>query len=451
MSSDKQQKLERYERKDYLETVEFPVEIVGRDGLVREYSFEDAIRLYQRRVTFAPIRYRDAELRDAEVQHCQARIKQLRRSYFVRYGWGTPEGAKDGQALFGDLAGELTAFFQRVFGDSGRSEVLFEALGQTDEVSNWYVTRRAENAAVLLYVYAFGKGQEEMQRERFFSALKQLENSGQSGEADETLVAFHHTSDCGFIITDRTGIYLDAKENAATARVSNEPSEWDNLVDMVRRGQYEQSLVLCHDMVRAQPWDRKAYMMGALLASFLGYELTSEELASLGSMYFKEQAELHYWIGLARYRQGRIEESAESFGESVNRDPSLIAAQYYLAIALVKRGQYGLAYDHCGSSLSIRTDDRRGQVLLQRMAQWIRWRRWMVAGGILSQVVGVAVAVFLGWVGLIPISMGIAVTWGGIQTFQLQTQRIMDLQRFDDISYWIRRINRQQVAPDQMS
>ena len=39
-----------------------PVEIVGRDGVTRRYTFEDAIRLYQRRVTFAPIRYRDAEL-----------------------------------------------------------------------------------------------------------------------------------------------------------------------------------------------------------------------------------------------------------------------------------------------------------------------------------------------------------------------------------------------------
>ena len=74
MSSDKQQKLQRYERKDYLETVEFPVEIVGRDGLVREYTFEDAIRLYQRRVTFAPIRYRDSELRQPKWKDRKARI-----------------------------------------------------------------------------------------------------------------------------------------------------------------------------------------------------------------------------------------------------------------------------------------------------------------------------------------------------------------------------------------
>ena len=59
---DKSWKLQRYDRKDYTELVEFPVEIVGRDGVIRRYSFEDAIRLYQRRISFASVRYRDPDL-----------------------------------------------------------------------------------------------------------------------------------------------------------------------------------------------------------------------------------------------------------------------------------------------------------------------------------------------------------------------------------------------------
>ena len=82
---DKDWKLQRYGRKDYSEIVDFPVEIVGRDGVVRRYSFEDSIRLYQRRITFAGIRYRETELIEAESQHCQSRIDQLRRSYFHRF------------------------------------------------------------------------------------------------------------------------------------------------------------------------------------------------------------------------------------------------------------------------------------------------------------------------------------------------------------------------------
>ena len=89
---DKNGKLQRYDRKDYTELVDFPVEIVGRDGVVRRYTFEDSIRLYQRRITFAPIRFQDRDLARAEVNHCRSRIDQLRRSFFHRFGWGTPEG-----------------------------------------------------------------------------------------------------------------------------------------------------------------------------------------------------------------------------------------------------------------------------------------------------------------------------------------------------------------------
>jgi hypothetical protein len=106
---DKNGKLQRYDRKDYTELVDFPVEIVGRDGVVRRYVFEDSVRLYQRRITFAPIRYRDADLAAAEAGHCRARIHQLRTSYFVHFGWGTPAGDTVGEELFGELAGELAS------------------------------------------------------------------------------------------------------------------------------------------------------------------------------------------------------------------------------------------------------------------------------------------------------------------------------------------------------
>ena len=51
---EKARKLRRYNRKDYAQLVDFPVEIVGRDGKVRRYSFEESVRLYQRRIASAP-------------------------------------------------------------------------------------------------------------------------------------------------------------------------------------------------------------------------------------------------------------------------------------------------------------------------------------------------------------------------------------------------------------
>ncbi|MEC9388543.1 MAG: hypothetical protein VX944_00570, partial [Myxococcota bacterium] len=58
----KTNKIRRYRRKDYTSVVEFPVEIIGRDGMVRRYSFEESIRLYERRIASADIRYTDREL-----------------------------------------------------------------------------------------------------------------------------------------------------------------------------------------------------------------------------------------------------------------------------------------------------------------------------------------------------------------------------------------------------
>ena len=49
---DKNRRLRRYGRKDYTQVVDFPVEIVGRDGVVRRYSFEELLR--QTRATAIP-------------------------------------------------------------------------------------------------------------------------------------------------------------------------------------------------------------------------------------------------------------------------------------------------------------------------------------------------------------------------------------------------------------
>ena len=129
---DKNWKLQRYSRKDYAEVVDFPVEIVGRDGVVRRYSFADSIRLYQRRITFAAIRYHDEELVRAEVHHCRSRVEQLRRSYFHHFGWGRPDEGPDGVACFGEYAGEVAAFLRQQLQSTARPEITITALEGAD-------------------------------------------------------------------------------------------------------------------------------------------------------------------------------------------------------------------------------------------------------------------------------------------------------------------------------
>ena len=102
-------RLRKYHRKDYTQSVDFPVEIVGRDGRVRRYSYDESVRLYQRRIRSAIARLDDAELVDAEVRHCKLRIDQLRRSYLEQQGLPVGDGKVVG-TLFG---AEVYAFLAR--------------------------------------------------------------------------------------------------------------------------------------------------------------------------------------------------------------------------------------------------------------------------------------------------------------------------------------------------
>ena len=76
---DKSKKLKRYQRKDYKHLVSFPVEIVGRDGVVRRYSFESSVRLYQRRIASSRLRYHDPEV--AAAMRALPSVRQLEPRY----------------------------------------------------------------------------------------------------------------------------------------------------------------------------------------------------------------------------------------------------------------------------------------------------------------------------------------------------------------------------------
>ena len=110
---DKSHKIRRYKRKDYTAVVDFPVEIIGRDGVVRRYSFEESIRLYQRRIASADLRYADGELIQAEKEHCLSRIAQLRRSFFAHNGWPAVETVDQVEGGPEFLAAEVAAFLRR--------------------------------------------------------------------------------------------------------------------------------------------------------------------------------------------------------------------------------------------------------------------------------------------------------------------------------------------------
>ncbi|MCO4743281.1 MAG: hypothetical protein KC912_00740 [Proteobacteria bacterium] len=338
---DKSQKLQRYSRKDYTEVVDFPVEIVGRDGVVRRYSFEDSIRLYQRRVTFAPIRYRDDELVVAEIDHCRSRIDQLRRSYFHRHGWGTPSGEADPISVFGPVAGEIAAFLCRVLRVQGRPEVSVSPLdADSVDVGCWIVQPLRSDAQMTLYVHTFSAN--DPRRDAFFAQLKALEAGG---TPEERLVAFHHTADCGLVITARAEAIeaLERWQAEEEAWVDTEPTPIQLLLETIRKQEYRGAVRQAEEMVAEQPWHRDAYVAGGIVAAHLRDGFSAEEFGLVGSKYFPEDADLHYLAGVGRALQGRRADALGSLERSLELDPSDASARVYQVSLLLDSGQFSSA------------------------------------------------------------------------------------------------------------
>lgn len=448
---DKDWKLQRYSRKDYSDLVDFPVEIVGRDGVVRRYSFEDSIRLYQRRITFAPIRYRDADLVDAEVSHCRSRIEQLRRSYFHRFGWGTPDGDPEPLDVFGDIAGELAAFLCRVLKCDERPDVVVTALDAPHEpISTWYVLPPDGDAGMVLYVYQFDKAEpsedgtpNEEVREAFFGALKELERVAPEDGDRERLLAFHHTVDCGFVLTARAGQdhpleRLGSNEIAADLT----PTPWEEALEIIRRGDFEDAVARCRAIVHEQPWHRSAYAAGAVLSTALRRFYDAEDFALLGSRFFPDDALLLHYVGVSRYRLGRLDEAAEALTAALEQAPGQAATRFVLANVLLDRGEAGAARRLIAEGDPSRADSRRSWTAVERMQQWLRWRRVMTAGALASFVLGVLALATGGLIGLVPIAMSLVIGVAGLLVFRRQLEQLRARQRYDELSAGLRRVHR---------
>lgn len=451
---EKSVKLQRYDRKDYTELVDFPVEIVGRDGVVRRYTFEDSIRLYQRRITYAPLRYRDGDLVRAEVNHCRSRIDQLRRSYFHRYGWGTPEGHTSAEETFGDLAGELAAFVCRVLNVEGRPEIRFDEISaESGGTSTWYLTPQDVKSGMLLYFHRFEGPAADEARDRFFASLKDHERTGRSAGDAERLLAFHHTVDCGFVLTGRGGDYASfvQPKDEIPQPVDLAPTPWDEVLEIIRKGDYDSALRRCRDLVREQPWHRNAYVAGAMLAGYLGEHLQGEDLALVGSRYFPKDGAVLYYLGYCRLRLGRIPEAEEALREAVKVSPDLVSARALLATHLVQSGRHREALALLADREGIVPDDRRADGDLQNLEQAIKWRASGLYGGGVLIVAGLLAAWFYAPIGLVAVLFGMALAGLGWFAFHRQLDTVVARQRFEEISQGLRRLHRRSRANPQVS
>ena len=399
---DKSKKLKRYQRKDYTQLVQFPVEIIGRDGLVRRYSFEASIRLYQRRIASAPLRYHDPDVAGAEAGHCRSRIAQLRRSYCDHFGW--PEVQGDQAA--GEFAGELVAFLRRFLGD-GDIGLRLGSVIEGDPGQIWFVEQPALRRSYLLYLYKFLSNGPCSEREAFFQLLRLVQ--GSKGVEVERLTAFHHTADCGLVLT-------------ASGQQSNEDLGFnefffqDHVVEgpftepLERRDAFQQglralsvgdangSLVHFEHAIAENPYRQRAHACVVAVTDFLDRPEETEIATRAALHYFPESAEMQFMQAVAFFKMGECAQAQNAvertLGNQVENDRTR-ALQIRIALA---QGKNARALELTASGPEQSQSALADLMRTEKIGKLLRWQsRLAFAAGL-----GALVSFFMIFVALVP-------------------------------------------------
>jgi len=321
---DKSHKIRRYKRKDYTALVEFPVEIIGRDGVVRRYSFEESIRLYQRRIASADLRYGDPDLIKAEKQHCLSRIQQLRRSFFAHHGWPAVRAVDadaDGPGL---LAAEVAAFLRRCLSpiDPRPDRFSFTKLDQAEHYAVYFIQPPADDRVTdvlvdghfLLYVFRFDAFSTSPPREAFFDLVKVLDGvQVVQRESVESLIAFFHTHDCGLILTGSGSVVerckhqgLEEEDAHSWAPESATPDAVELGMRLLSRGQFKKALDAFEQAYIERHFRRVAYLGAAVVADQLGEDEAAETATVMGCRYFPGDPAMVYHRAVNRIRSGQF-------------------------------------------------------------------------------------------------------------------------------------------------
>ncbi|HCH66010.1 MAG TPA: hypothetical protein DFR83_24625, partial [Deltaproteobacteria bacterium] len=316
-----------------------------RDGVVRRYSYDESIRLYQRRIESAEARYEDGDVVDAEVVHCRLRIGQLRRSYFARYGWSAMRVGDRPGLLAGEFAGEVAAFLRRVVQvvpepDAPGHSVRFALLADRAHHQVYYV-RRADTddkALWLLYLYRFSGLEACPGRASFFSTLKLLQSVADKSDSVEQVLGFHHTTDCGIILSGTRSPAEQAPREGAPkvewldfAAVDGDPLQ--AAFSALRRGRLSDALVRFTEAYEAQPFRRAAYVGAGVVADQLGAFEAAETAALMGVRYLPDDNFLRHHLALVELRLGRLKDVSRTLHILQDRVPGAASNRLLAGLA----------------------------------------------------------------------------------------------------------------------
>jgi len=365
--------LRAYENKDYSEVIQFPVELVDRDGVVRRYSYEESLAVYHRRIQSAPWRLDDDQVVRAEIGHCSRRIDQIKRSFREQLGTGSVHRILDNpRAVLGEGYEILAAFYDKVLerrqltldGGLGLAVALLE-----DEVDCrlYHLSFGSHQGGHLLYVYPFEKPGDQDPRAAWRDATKRYRRY--AGAQVERLLLAEQGDAAGYILTGseeiprglRARLLKEGDPNEFVRILGSQEdqllhrwqagqlpgalshSSWNEEFDrgMLALGKDQLSDALEHfeRAVEQNPYHRESYLaVLGVLDTTGGYE-EADLYAEMARAHLPADGLICYRIAILHVRQGRLDQALAAFDEAATLEPTLYQAPFFASHLMLARLQ----------------------------------------------------------------------------------------------------------------
>ncbi len=421
-------KIQRYREKDYSEIVEFPVELVDRDGVVRLYSYEDSLRVYLRRIASAPWRYADDTIIAAEVDHCNKRIDQLRRSYLLRCQNLGAHLAFDQHTTDQCILGEGLTLLHEYLGEDDEDPDILDSAGVTDlEITAlaegeppavYQVVRRSDDRLFLLYVYSADDAGAE---EAFEEQRAVLANAATLGAGCGECLCLDRQGELAFfLLTERTSVVDEHAEAAVDDRVEpavmSSPS-WPggrNAEEVrpaqqafaaglaaLRRREPEEAIRELRATIELNPYHREAYLAVSTLLDMMGEVEEGGMYVAMAVAYYPEDGLIRFAQGLNLLRQGQRREALVAFEAAAGLDSGLYQPRYFAGLLFAIDGRLADAERMLRAG---RDRTRRDRKRVDTALAWVRTRRrlrrWLYGGAGVFGLACAGVLVFQPWIGV---------------------------------------------------
>ncbi|MDP7114355.1 MAG: hypothetical protein QGH45_20460 [Myxococcota bacterium] len=434
-------KLRRYDDKDYSEVVEFPVELVDRDGVIRLYSYEDSLRVYLRRIASAPWRYADDSLIAAEVDHCNKRIDQLRRSYLLRCkNIGAQLATQDrttdqcvigeGLTILNDHLGEIDTELMDA-GDAGQLDLEITSLAEEQLPAVYQVVHRPTTRFYLLYVFPNDEPDAE---DTFDEHRAVFENAvAMGGDRSERLHLARRGEMAFFLLTERVAVVdqeavgLSDQQPSPADLIPNARSRADGSGDekrpalaaftsglaALRRREPERAVSQLKRTIELNPYHREAYLALSTLLDMTGDVEEGGLYASMAAAYYPRDGLIRFALGLNLLRRGRRGEALEEFERAAALDGALYQPRYFAGLLLAMDGEFARAEQMLARAVEL---TRRERERVELALGWVRARRRLrrlILGAAGScGLAAVGLAIWSPWAAAVAVFA--AVTLGGL-------------------------------------